>query len=128
MLVRPTKQELADAHGLYMTSQWSVRFADAVGAAAFTARLRTAMPAALAGIDVDRAIDYAAGVDGLPPADLLGFELADGSRALVRPSGTEPKAKCYFEVVVPRTEPQRARDRLARLRTALQQVAGTMPE
>ena len=45
----------------------------------------------------------------------------------MRPSGTEPKAKCYFEVVVPRTEPQRARDRLARLQTALQRAAGTMP-
>jgi phosphomannomutase len=118
---------LADAHGLYATSQWSMRFADAAGAAAFTARLRATMPAKLGGINVDRAIDYAAGVEGLPPADLLGFELTDGSRVLVRPSGTEPKAKCYFEVVVARTEPRRARDRLATLRTALQQVAGTMP-
>ena len=126
--IADTLDALADAHGLYVTSQWSVRFADAAGAAAFTARLRTAMPTALAGINVDRAIDYAAGVEGLPPADLLGFELADGSRVLVRPSGTEPKAKCYFEVVVPRTEPERARDRLARLQTALQRVAGTMPE
>ena len=65
------------------------------------------MPTVLGGINVDRAIDYRHGVDGLPPADLLGFELADGSRVLVRPSGTEPKAKCYFEVVVPRAEPQR---------------------
>jgi phosphomannomutase len=118
---------LADEHGLYATSQWSMRFADAAGAAAFTARLRATMPAKLGGINVDRAIDYAAGVEGLPPADLLGFELTDGSRVLVRPSGTEPKAKCYFEVVVARTEPRRARDRLATLRTALQQVAGTMP-
>jgi phosphomannomutase len=118
---------LADAHGLYATSQWSLRFADAAGAAAFTARLRAAMPSALGGINIDRTIDYEHGVDGLPPADLLGLELADGSRVLVRPSGTEPKAKCYFEVVVPRTEPQRARDRLARLQTALQRVAGTMP-
>ena len=77
-------------------------------------------------MNVDRAIDYRHGVDGLPPADLLGFELADGSRVLVRPSGTEPKAKCYFEVVVPRAEPQRARDRLARLQAALQRVASTM--
>ncbi len=118
---------LADAHGLYATSQWSLRFADTAGAAAFTARLRAALPSALAGINVDRAIDYQHGVDGLPPADLLAFELADGSRVLVRPSGTEPKAKCYFEVVVPRTEPERARDHLARLQTALQRVAGTMP-
>jgi phosphomannomutase len=122
-----TLDALADAHGLYATAQWSLRFADAAGAAAFTARLRAAIPAELGGINVDRAIDYQHGVDGLPPADLLAFELADGSRVLVRPSGTEPKAKCYFEVVVPRREPERARDRLARLQTALQRVAGTMP-
>jgi phosphomannomutase len=77
---------------------------------------------------VTRAIDHLHGADGLPPADLLAFELADGSRALVRPSGTEPKVKCYFEVVVPRSEPTRAVQRLDALRTAFREVAGTMRE
>ena len=37
----------------------------------------------------------------LPPTDGLRFLMADGSRVIARPSGTEPKLKCYLEVVVP---------------------------
>jgi phosphomannomutase len=38
---------------------------------------------------------------GLPPTDGLRFVMADDSRVVVRPSGTEPKLKCYLEVIVP---------------------------
>ena len=34
----------------------------------------------------------------LPKSDVLGFELASGCRVIARPSGTEPKAKFYFDV------------------------------
>ncbi len=37
---------------------------------------------------------------GLPPTEGLRYRLADGSRVVVRPSGTEPKLKCYLEVVL----------------------------
>jgi phosphomannomutase len=118
--------KLADAHGLHATDQWSMRFADAAGAAAFTERLRVAPPDELAGHAVVETIDFRTGRDALPPADLLQFSLADGSRALVRPSGTEPKVKCYFEVVVEAHHGPEAQKRLAALRTAFQQVASTM--
>jgi phosphomannomutase len=45
--------------------------------------------------------DLARGDGGLPPTDGLRYHLADGARVIVRPSGTEPKLKCYLEVVVP---------------------------
>lgn len=44
--------------------------------------------------------DLTRGTDRLPPTDGLRYTL-DGARIVVRPSGTEPKLKCYLEVVVP---------------------------
>ena len=41
------------------------------------------------------------GSEHLPPTIGLRFRLADNGRVVVRPSGTEPKIKCYLEVVVP---------------------------
>ena len=35
----------------------------------------------------------------LPPSDVLIYRLEGGARVIVRPSGTEPKIKCYYEVV-----------------------------
>ena len=45
--------------------------------------------------------DLSEGIGGLPPTDGLRYRLAEGGRVVVRPSGTEPKLKCYLEVVVP---------------------------
>ena len=42
--------------------------------------------------------DYAAGLDGLPKSDVIKFILADDCSVVVRPSGTEPKLKCYVSV------------------------------
>ncbi len=63
-------------------------------------RLREAPPVELAGLAVTRADDLSEGEGGLPPTDGLRYTL-DGARVVVRPSGTEPKLKCYLEVVVP---------------------------
>ena len=50
---------------------------------------------------MERIDDLSLGSVALPPTDGLRFALADGARAIVRPSGTEPKVKCYLEVVIP---------------------------
>ncbi|EGQ8138527.1 phospho-sugar mutase [Vibrio cholerae] len=39
----------------------------------------------------------------LPASDVLIYHLDGGARVIVRPSGTEPKLKCYYEVVTPFT-------------------------
>ena len=97
--------ELALGHGLHATDQLAVRVADLRLIAAAMARLREQPPVALAGLRVDSADDLEQGSADLPPTDGLRYRLSgagvDSARVVVRPSGTEPKLKCYLEVVVP---------------------------
>ncbi|MFN8071294.1 MAG: phospho-sugar mutase [Mycobacterium sp.] len=94
--------DLARKFGLYATSQLSVRVSDLSLITGAMARLRADPPAALGGRTVLRMDDLEKGADGLPPTDGLRFSLPD-ARVIVRPSGTEPKLKCYLQVVVPVT-------------------------
>ncbi|HLL32290.1 MAG TPA: phospho-sugar mutase, partial [Streptomyces sp.] len=57
-------------------------------------------PTQLAGLAVTDAEDLTRGTAKLPPTDGLRYTL-EGARVIVRPSGTEPKLKCYLEVVIP---------------------------
>lgn len=50
------------------------------------------------GVEVTGRIDYLEGVDGLPPADVISFQLAEGDGMIIRPSGTEPKIKVYLSL------------------------------
>ncbi|MFE7579436.1 phospho-sugar mutase [Streptomyces sp. NPDC057521] len=92
--------DLALEHGLHATDQLSVRVEDLSVIADAMRRLREQPPVALAGLPVTSAEDLSRGTDRLPPTDGLRYTL-DGARVIVRPSGTEPKLKCYLEVVVP---------------------------
>jgi len=92
--------DLARKFGLYATSQLSVRVSDLSLITDAMARLRADPPAALGGREVLRMDDLEKGADGLPPTDGLRFRLPD-ARVIIRPSGTEPKLKCYLQVVVP---------------------------
>jgi phosphomannomutase len=93
--------EIAEAHGLHATDQLSVRFTDLADIGAAMARLRATPPATLGGLAVEGVDDLSVGSTALPPTDGLRYRLAGGARVVVRPSGTEPKLKCYLEVVVP---------------------------
>ncbi|MFD5872434.1 phospho-sugar mutase [Streptomyces sp. NPDC060322] len=92
--------DLALEHGLHATDQLSVRVEDLSVIADAMRRLRESPPASLAGLPVTSAEDLSQGTDSLPPTDGLRYHLS-GARVIVRPSGTEPKLKCYLEVVVP---------------------------
>ncbi|MDZ5621580.1 phospho-sugar mutase [Nocardioides sp. HM23] len=96
--------DIAVEHGLHATDQVSVRVSDLGEITAAMARLRDAPPTALGGLAVLEAEDLSVGSAALPPTDGLRYRLADGARVIVRPSGTEPKLKCYLEVVVPVTD------------------------
>jgi phosphomannomutase len=101
---RTLLDRLADLYrefGVHATDQLAVRVADLSLIADVMARLRSNPPSVLGGLGVRGVDDLAAGHSVLPPTDALRFRLADESRVVVRPSGTEPKLKCYLEVVVP---------------------------
>ncbi|WP_406172959.1 phospho-sugar mutase [Streptomyces sp. NBC_00996] len=92
--------DIAVAYGLHATDQLSVRVEDLSIIANAMRRLREQPPTRLAGLAITKAEDLTKGTDRLPPTDGLRYTL-DGARVIVRPSGTEPKLKCYLEVVVP---------------------------
>ena len=100
--VQDVLDDLARKFGLHATSQLSVRVSDIDLIADAMARLRADPPTSLGGRGVVRMDDLEKGVDGLPPTDGLRFTLND-ARVIIRPSGTEPKLKCYLQVVVPVT-------------------------
>jgi phosphomannomutase len=81
----------------------SVRVADLTVIKEAMRRLRAHPPTALAGLPVSKAEDLSEGTATLPPTDGLRYTLegAHRARVIVRPSGTEPKLKCYLEIVIP---------------------------
>ncbi|CAL9511126.1 putative phosphomannomutase [Streptomyces sp. enrichment culture] len=122
--------DLAVEHGLHATDQLSVRVEDLSVIGDAMRRLRERPPARLAGLPVTNAEDLTRGAGTLPPTDGLRYTL-DGARVIVRPSGTEPKLKCYLEVVVPVTAREalpaaraKAADLLASLKRDLSSAAG----
>jgi phosphomannomutase len=63
--------------------------------------LRKTAPANIGGSAVITVDDYARGVNRLPATNLLAWHLANGSRVMLRPSGTEEKLKVYVDATSP---------------------------
>lgn len=95
--------DLFAVHGVHLTAQHSIRVDRLSDIAAIMANLRLGGPTTLAGIAVG-ATDFESRDDGLR-TDAVAFAGTDtdGSavRMIARPSGTEPKLKCYLEVATP---------------------------
>ena len=94
-----TLDELYLVHGLHASDQLSIRVADLGLLDAMMNRLRVGPPDSFGGSAVETAADLAEGSEQLPPTDGLLYLTKDGTRVIIRPSGTEPKLKCYLEVV-----------------------------
>lgn len=117
-------RSLADAlddqaarYGVFATDQLSVRVEDLSLISAAMQRLRETPPTELGGATVTETIDFADGYGGLPPTDGILLRTGDSGQVVTRPSGTEPKLKCYLEVRAPRRDdiPDARREAAARL-------------
>ncbi|WP_291342025.1 hypothetical protein [Corynebacterium sp.] len=121
--------DLARAHGLHKTAPLTFRVDDVALIAEGMARLRANPPATLAGATVTAVHDLSDGWEGLPPTDGLMLLTEADDRVIARPSGTEPKLKCYLEVIVPVAESgdvphEEAAARLRTIAAELSEVLG----
>ncbi len=92
--------DISGEFGVFATDQLAFRVADLPLIDAAMSRLRSSPPTRLGGLAVDRTDDLSSGSPDLPPTEGLRYHLAQGGRVVIRPSGTEPKLKCYLEVAV----------------------------
>ena len=107
--------DLARRFGLHVTDQLSFRVADLSLIADAMRRLRAAPPARLLGDAVEESTDL------LPATDAL-IHRTSRVRVVVRPSGTEPKLKCYLEIVGRVGDPAPLDDQRAAARSALDRL------
>jgi len=89
--------EFAERFGAFASTQVAIRYDDPAQLPRVMAEFRANPPALVGTVAVSRFDDLATGVDGIPPIDILRVQLADGTRLMIRPSGTEPKLKVYID-------------------------------
>ncbi len=95
--------QLAQEHGVYVTGPVTVRLPGADGVSKRQELMKQAQtdpPSTLAESELVAFLDLSLG-ETLPAADGVVLNYADGSRVIIRPSGTEPKLKAYIEIVEP---------------------------
>ncbi|MFJ2978216.1 phospho-sugar mutase [Curtobacterium sp. NPDC087082] len=85
--------------GAFASGQVATRVDDLSRIGSIMASLRSTPPTTLGGLSVLSVTDYAGGVEGFPPSDILRYDLTGDARVIVRPSGTEPKVKVYIDTV-----------------------------
>ena len=90
--------QLGELYGHFATGQISIRVTDLAVISKIMNNLRTNPPTAISGVAASFT-DLSIGTKNLGSTDGLRFDLADGRRVIIRPSGTEPKLKCYLQAV-----------------------------
>jgi phosphomannomutase len=117
-----TLDELYLRHGLHASDQLSIRVADSGLLDAMMNRLRVSAPESFGSSAVETFVDLAEGSGQLPPTDGLLYLTKDQTRVIIRPSGTEPKLKCYLEVLRPVESAAELPEARQAARTALDSV------
>lgn len=119
-------QSLYEELGFYYNRTLSFSYPGAEGNARMAQimeSLRSQPPATVAGLSVERVVDYEKGIGDLPVANVIEFVLEAGNKLIVRPSGTEPKIKAYL-FACGKTDEQ-ASDLLSRLELGANEVLGS---
>lgn len=122
-------EDLYRTHGCYLSAPLTFRVEDLRLIQQGMERLQTHPPQVLADSPIIETADLAGGYQGLPPTTGMLLLTEAGDRVIVRPSGTEPKLKCYLEVILPApaTGPlplAAAEQRLERIKTDLRASIG----
>jgi phosphomannomutase len=123
-----TLDELYLQHGLHASDQLSIRVANLGLLDAMMNRLRVSPPESFGSSAVEIFVDLAEGSGHLPPTDGLMYLTRDQTRVIIRPSGTEPKLKCYLEVVRNVESAAELPEARQAARAALDQVLGDVRE
>ena len=116
--------EIARRYGVYETDQMSVRIPNLKIIGAAMARLRAHPPRMLSGQRLS-IVDIAQGSDELPPSDAV-LITGETIKVVVRPSGTEPKLKCYLEAHLPVSRSLDLSTARAEARTILKTIRSEM--
>ena len=127
--VQDELDRLAHMHGLFATAPLTFRVADVSLITGGMQRLRENPPTELAGSPIAEFVDLAKGSPELLPTEGILMRTEADDRVIVRPSGTEPKLKCYLEVVLPVLDDavvprEDAAHRLQQISTQLREVVG----
>jgi phosphomannomutase len=112
-------EKLMQRYGYFATGQISIRVTDLTVISNLMKKLRTNPPSQLAGVDAVFE-DMNQSSESLPATDALRFKLQDGRTVIVRPSGTEPKLKCYLQAVA--DDEAQSKKLLAELETAMREI------
>ncbi|MFT4259959.1 phospho-sugar mutase [Microbacterium sp.] len=89
--------ELGERYGHFASGQVSIRVDDLTVIGAVMQSLRTTPPTRFGERGIAESEDLLQAAPGAPSGDVLRYRLVDGSRIIVRPSGTEPKLKVYID-------------------------------
>lgn len=96
-------EEIYQEYGIHLQSLTNLAFSDSQAGMnqmnQLMQTLRNQPPQEIGGQEVALLEDFLPGLNNLPPSDVLRFWFKDGSKLVIRPSGTEPKVKIYAEAV-----------------------------